>query len=88
MLKLAKWLADHGEAPHMGHLFTAFGEDRGPAVVRHLTGEEIKPLGWQKIDLPYQRLLEAAKEIAADTKRTGKRPHGGTTPGLLSWWGC
>ena len=38
MLKLAKWLADNGDAPHMGTLFTAFGGDRGPAVVTTFDG--------------------------------------------------
>ena len=64
----------------MGTLSAARSEIE-PAVVRHLTGEEIKPLSPAKIDCHISASWEAAKEING-----GYEAHGGRPPGLRAWW--
>ena len=49
----------------MGHLFTAFGEDRGPQVVEFVTGARTvtDDLQWKSLPLPYAEAKDLIEDI-------------------------
>jgi hypothetical protein len=57
---------------HLGHLFSAFGSERGKEVISILTNIPIRrlyDLDWKKIDLPYSRLVAIAEKLVDDNEK-------------------
>jgi glutamine amidotransferase PdxT len=82
MIILAKELTDESMETNLGQLYRGFGGIRGKEVISTLTKipiKELEDLCWEKIDLPYSRLVVIAKKLANDKE---KNYHG--IPGMIS----
>jgi hydroxylamine reductase (hybrid-cluster protein) len=76
MILLAKELSKDNMGTHLGHLFSGFGGERGKEVIAALTdmhSNEIEDLGWEYINLSFERLVTVAEKLINDKE---KRYHG------------